>query len=67
MSGRGHADEEIEKETLFGGIFAEFATSGDEMKITFNRTLETDENAVKLAQIVDCVPLLSVAEYRKES
>lgn len=54
-------------ESLFSDDIAEVATAGDEVKITFNRTLETDEDAVMLAQIVDCVLLLSVAEYRKES
>ncbi len=54
-------------ESLFSDSIAEVATSGDEVKISFSRTLETDEDAVILAQIVDCVLLLCVAEYRKES
>ena len=54
-------------EKLFSDVVAKVATSADDVKITFNRTLEKDEDAVILAQIVDCVLLVCVAEYRKES
>ena len=54
-------------ENLFRNDVSEVAATGDEVKITFNRTLETDEDAAILAQIVDCILLLSVAEYGKDA
>ena len=37
------------------------------VKVTFKNELQTNDDAIAFAEIIDCVILLHVVEYKKES
>lgn len=43
-----------------------YETTSKGLQICFNRALETNEDAVMLAEIIDCVLLLYFVEYKKD-
>lgn len=43
-----------------------YETTSKGLRICFNRALETNEDAVMLAEIIDCVLLLYFVEYKKD-
>lgn len=51
-------------EKMFAEYIQDVKTGTDEVQISFNRKMGNDQDAVVLAEIVDCVLLICIAEYR---
>lgn len=50
-------------EKLFSESVTDVTVSSDEVRVTFREELKNDEDAVMLAQLVDCVLLICIVEY----
>lgn len=51
-------------EKMFDVYIQDVKTGTDEVRINFNRKMSNDQDAVVIAEIVDCVLLICIAEYR---